>query len=70
MSTVTRRTFGLCCASFAATSLPALSTTSPTITLPDGTTIPHSGRVRGISAKVGTRQLQRRKLCASAFPSG
>jgi diketogulonate reductase-like aldo/keto reductase len=44
MSTVTRRTFGLCCASFAAASLPASSGTSPTITLPDGTTVPSLGQ--------------------------
>jgi diketogulonate reductase-like aldo/keto reductase len=44
MSTLTRRSFGLCCAGLAAASLPASSTTSPTISLPDGTTVPSLGQ--------------------------
>jgi diketogulonate reductase-like aldo/keto reductase len=46
MSTITRRIFGLCCASLAATSfsLPASSATPQTIRLADGTTVPALGQ--------------------------
>ncbi|WP_457107536.1 aldo/keto reductase [Methylobacterium sp. P5_C11] len=44
MNTITRRTFGLCCASLATASLPASSAPSPTITLPDGTAVPSLGQ--------------------------